>query len=241
MILEHSSTEAVVTRECLTNKMKAATYSLINGSKAMIFGAITNSWKEHPAGHDLPSLVRAAIAQGAAHIELRQTCLGECETGSGDAWRPVLTQLASLVEAFPDIFFNLAMAWPCLTEETGPLGEQFQAALQEAKLVGGDAPHLRIVDPSSFDQAWEKPEEIPTEAMGIASLAREAARQEVTLSLRRIRGSPSAAWPCWCTRPETVYRRNTVHTWAYVPTPPTSCGATQKAARWPSWRTCLQT
>ncbi len=149
----------------------------------MIFGAITNSWREQLADQDLPTLVREAADRGARHIELRQTCLADCETGSGEEWRPELSRLKALVEAFPELSFDLAMAWPCLSKETDPSGEAFQAALQGAKLVGGDKPHLRIVDPSSFDQPWEEPHDVPTEAMGIVAMAREAARQGVTLSM----------------------------------------------------------
>ena len=149
----------------------------------MKFGAITNSWREQLADHDLTTLVKEAQARGAEHIELRQTCLGECETGQGDQWRPVLPRLRALVDAFPDMSFDLAMAWPCLTTKSDPAGEQFQAALEAAKLVGRSSPHLRIVDPSSFDGPWEQAEDIPAEAMSVADLAREAAGQGVILSM----------------------------------------------------------
>ena len=149
----------------------------------MKFGAITNSWREQLVDHDLTSLVKEAQARGAEHIELRQTCLGDCETGRGDQWRPVLPRLRALVDAFPDMSFDLAMAWPCLTTRSDSAGEQFQAALEGAKVVGRSSPHLRIVDPSSFDAPWEQAEDIPTEAMSVADLAREAAAQGVILSM----------------------------------------------------------
>lgn len=149
----------------------------------MIFGAITNSWREQLVDQDLPALVKEAVARGAKHVELRQTCLGDCETGSGDDWLPVLNELSDLVGAFPELTFDLAMAWPCLTKETDPSGQQFQAALDAAILVGRDHPHLRLVDPSSFEQAWDKPEDLPAEALGIVAMAREAARRGVTLSM----------------------------------------------------------
>jgi sugar phosphate isomerase/epimerase len=87
------------------------------------------------------------------------------------------------VQAFPELSFDLAMAWPCLTRKTDPSGEQFQAALQGAKLVGRQTAHLRIVDPASFDRPWERPADLPDEALSVADLAREAARQGVILSL----------------------------------------------------------
>lgn len=149
----------------------------------MIFGAITNSWRLQLDNQDLSALVKEAQARGARHIELRQTCLGQCESGEGEDWRPVLSRLEALVQAFPALSFDLAMAWPCLTRKTDPAGEQFQAALRGAKLVGGQTPHLRLVDPAAFDRPWERPEDIPHEALSVADLAREAARQEVILSI----------------------------------------------------------
>ena len=149
----------------------------------MIFGAITNSWRLQLADQDINDLVAEAKARGARHIELRQTCLGDCESGEGEDWRPVLPRLQALVDSFPELSFDLAMAWPCLTRESDPQGEPFQAALEGAKLVGRDTPHLRIVDPSGFDQAWESAGDIPAEALAVADLAREAARQGVILSM----------------------------------------------------------
>jgi hypothetical protein len=149
----------------------------------MIFGAITNSWRQQLDGQDLVALVQEAQARGARHIELRQTCLGQYEHGEGEHWRPVLSRLASLVQAFPALTFDLAMAWPCLSQHTDPSGEPFQAALQGATLVGGATPHLRLVDPTAFECPWETPAEIPQAALSVADLAREAARQGVVLSM----------------------------------------------------------
>jgi sugar phosphate isomerase/epimerase len=88
-----------------------------------------------------------------------------------------------LVQAFPDLSFDLAMAWPCLSRRTDPLGEPFQAALQGARLVGRQTPHLRLVDPITFERPWEQPADLPSEALGVADLAQEAARQGVILSM----------------------------------------------------------
>ncbi len=149
----------------------------------MIHGAITNSWRMQLESHELLELVGVARDQGAKHIELRQTCLGACEQGSGDDWRPVLAGLESVITAYPELSYDLAMAWPCLTRVTDPQGEAFQAALAGAKLVGGERPQLRIVDPSPFDAAWVTPGDIPEAAWGLAGLASEAARQGVVLSM----------------------------------------------------------
>jgi sugar phosphate isomerase/epimerase len=149
----------------------------------MIFGAITNSWRLQLEDKALIDLVGEAEAKGARHIELRQTCLGRCESGEGDDWRPSLSGLQEVVNAFPSLTYDLAMAWPCLSRQTDPQGEAWQAALKGAKLVGGDTPQLRIVDPSPFDAAWQTPDDIPEAAWGLAGLATEAARQGVILSM----------------------------------------------------------
>ena len=155
----------------------------VNLGGMMIFGAITNSWRLQLKDHTLVELVGQARAMGARHIELRQTCLGSCESGEGDEWRPSLTGLEEVIRTWPDLTYDLAMAWPCLTQDKDPHGEAWQAALAGAKLVGGDSPQLRIVDPSGFDTAWETAAEIPEAAWGLAGLATEAARQGVILSM----------------------------------------------------------
>ena len=149
----------------------------------MIFGAITNSWRTQLADQSLTELIAAAESCGSRHIELRQTCLGDCESGQGADWRPNLAGLQSIADSFPALTFDLAMAFPCLTAPADPAGEQFQMALAGAKIVGRAAPHLRIVDPVSFDAPWETAADLPSAALGVADLAREAAGQGVTLSM----------------------------------------------------------
>jgi sugar phosphate isomerase/epimerase len=149
----------------------------------MIYGAITNSWREQLPSHTVKELVEVAVQKGAKHIELRQTCLGECEDGAGEDWRPNLAELQGVVDANPSLTFDLAMALPCLTQKIDPQGEMFQAALAGAKLVGGSQPHLRVVDPIPFDTPWSSPIDIPEEALGIAGLATEAASQGVIISM----------------------------------------------------------
>ena len=149
----------------------------------MIFGAITNSWRTQLADQSLTELIAAAESCGSRHIELRQTCLGDCESGQGADWRPNLAGLQAIADSFPALTFDLAMAFPCLTESADPAGEQFQMALAAAKIVGRAAPHLRIVDPVSFDAPWETAADLPPAALGVADLAREAAGQGVILSM----------------------------------------------------------
>ena len=149
----------------------------------MIYGAITNSWREQLPAQSVKELVGIAVQKGAKHVELRQTCLGECEEGAGPDWRPNLGELQQVVDAYPELTFDLAMALPCLSQKIDPQGEMFQAALAGAKLVGGAQPHLRVVDPAPFDTAWNSPSDIPEEALGLADLATEAAKQGVIMSM----------------------------------------------------------
>jgi len=149
----------------------------------MIYGAITNSWRLQLEDRDLKDLVKEAQARGAHHIELRQTCLGNCESGEGQSWRPEFANLTNVVESFTDMSFNLALAWPCLTAKTDASGDQFQSALKAADLVNPDHPHLRLVDPTRFGVAWETPNDLPENALALANLAREAADKGVILSI----------------------------------------------------------
>ena len=149
----------------------------------MIFGAITNSWRNELMNRGLAELIAEARARGSRHIELRQTCLGDCESGQGADWRPNLAGLQAIADGFPDLTFDLAMALPCLTEAVDPAGEQFQMALEGAKIVGREVPHLRVVDPGPVGGPWESAADLPATALGLADLAREAARQGVILSV----------------------------------------------------------
>ena len=74
----------------------------------MIYGAITNSWRNQLDDADLGDLIAEAQARGARHVELRQTCLGAAESGEGNAWRPNLETLAEVVVRFPTLTFDLA-------------------------------------------------------------------------------------------------------------------------------------
>lgn len=150
----------------------------------MIYGAITNSWRSQlDNAAPLADLIAAARARGARHIELRQTCLANAESGAGDAWRPNLKELANIVVRFPDLTFDLAVALPCLTSDINPRGGLYQSQLEAARLVGRGSPHLRVVDPAADAAPWETPAAVAAPAARIVPLAREAARQGVTLSL----------------------------------------------------------
>ena len=148
----------------------------------MILGAITNSWAQQLMDTDLPRLVERARRRGAQHVELRQSYLGQYETGAGDDWRPATEKMVRLVRTFPLLTFNLAIAYPCLTTPADPLSPVFQASLEAAKVLGSSGnPRLRMVDPARFDAPWEGADDLPQDALGVADLARESARQGVSL------------------------------------------------------------
>ena len=149
----------------------------------MIYGAITNSWRNQLDDIDLSDLISTAQDHGARHIELRQTCLGAAESGEGQDWRPNLTALADVVVRFPELTFDLAVALPCLTTEIDPQGALYQSQLEAARLVGGGSPHLRTVDPGTSDIAWEERADVAEAAGRIVPLVREAARQGVIFSM----------------------------------------------------------
>ena len=147
----------------------------------MILGAITNSWGEQILTTDLPRLVERARRRGAAHIELRQTYMGQYEDGADESWRPVMDKLTRLVRTFPILSFNLAIAYPFLTQEPAADSPLVQSCLEAAKVVGTFTPRLRVVDSAKFNAPWERAEEVQSVAIGVAKLASESARQEVQL------------------------------------------------------------
>ena len=149
----------------------------------MIYGAITNSWRNQLDDTDLADLIAEAQARGARHIELRQTCLAAAETGEGDDWRPDLEALAAVVHRFPGLTFDLAVALPCLTTDIDPQGGLFQSQLEAARLVGAGQPHLRTVDPAASATPWESGADVAQPAGRIVPLVREAARQGVIFSM----------------------------------------------------------
>ena len=148
----------------------------------MILGAITNTWRDQLSITALPQLVERARRRGAAHIELRQTCLGWYEYGAGDNWRPESDKLTRLVRTFPLMTFNLAIAYPCLSEMPDPQSGVLQSCLHAAqKIAGSAAPSLRLVDPARFDSPWENLEDVPPPALGVKDLTQEAAGRGIRL------------------------------------------------------------
>ena len=71
----------------------------------MNFGAITNSWRLQLEDQDINDLVAEAKARGAKHIELRQTCLGDCESGRGRGLEAGVAAVESLGGLIPGVVF----------------------------------------------------------------------------------------------------------------------------------------
>ena len=149
----------------------------------MIYGAISNSWRNQLDDTDLGDLIAEAQTRGAHHVELRQTCLAAAESGEGDRWRPNLETLANIVVRFPNLTFDLAVALPCITTDIDPQGGLYQSQLEAARLVGRGQPHLRTVDPGATDTPWETPADVADATARIVPLVREAARQGVIFSM----------------------------------------------------------
>lgn len=171
----------------------------------MKLAAITKTWKFQLQSESLLSLAAKASDLGAQHIELRQGHLGDCETGEGAQWRPVLSQFYTMYEANKQTSFNLAIELPCLTQLIDPKDAFFQSALEGARVVNPPAPHLRLVDPNASIKRsllsrliqrlrttpkirpnamdWQTIADIPKAAFGLVDLTQEAARQGVSLSI----------------------------------------------------------
>ena len=96
----------------------------------MKVGVITNSWGIQLQNNNLTELVTRARNIGAKHVELRQTFLGELETGADDTWSPVVSNFDSLANNFSDMSFNLAISAPFLSGGLDPEGSILQKSLE---------------------------------------------------------------------------------------------------------------
>lgn len=115
----------------------------------MKIGAITNSWGKQISMGNLSDLIRDVRLRGAAHVELRQTFLGDCEIVTESGWHPVIPNLQSLAQNHVGLSFNIALAGPFLSDNHDPVRMLFMDGLAAAKAVGGEEPHLRVVDPAA--------------------------------------------------------------------------------------------
>lgn len=145
----------------------------------MILGVVSNCWREQlRAGHALESLIADAVERGFEAIELRQTCLGNFE--SGPRHLPNSEDLRQLPEQFDALQINLAMALPYLSPLNDADASMFRSGLAAAVAVGGRfTPHLRLVDLAT----QIAPSEIDGAADALSRLVDEAADAGVWLSV----------------------------------------------------------
>ena len=133
-----------------------------------MIGIVSNCWKyQLDRGQRLASLIGEAQASGFTHIELRQTCLGEFESGN----QFDVAGLAGIAGEFPGLIFNLAVPCPYFDEralESSDCVEHLQQAFQAAQALAAAPPHLRLVDIES--QVGEPPDSLPRIAAKLADL-----------------------------------------------------------------------
>ena len=113
------------------------------------WGIVSNCFRTQlTSGVSLTDLIAEAVAKGYRVIELRQTCLGEFETG--DELLPLPESMTVLSESFPGVRFDVAIAVPFLQDGFSINDEVFNAGKWAAHAVAGEyAPHLRLVDLST--------------------------------------------------------------------------------------------
>lgn len=130
-------------------------------SALISWGLVSNCWrKQLSEGTLLEDLLGEAYKCGYHIIELRQTCLGEFETG--DEPIPLAERMTLLPEQFPGIRFNVAVCVPFLNPEMTATHAVFTAGKWAADAVAGECPpHLRLVDlltsGEDFEQSRLKP------------------------------------------------------------------------------------
>jgi sugar phosphate isomerase/epimerase len=117
---------------------------------AMPVGVVSNCFKSQiDAGQPLGDLIGQASQRGFSVIELRQGCLGDCE--SENELVPDPDRLQALVESCPGLQWDLALGYPCFDPTTSGDDPVFVAGCESiGRLSHGDqVPHLRLVDLST--------------------------------------------------------------------------------------------
>jgi sugar phosphate isomerase/epimerase len=148
-----------------------------------VLGIVSNCFRTQlTAGARLTDLIIEAVQHGYRVIELRQTCLGEFE--SGDEPMPLPESLTVLSETFPGVRFNVAIAVPFLEADFLADDDVFTAGKWAAHAVAGEyPPQLRLVDPSTSTLA-ESPQ---SAGHRIARLTREMIELDGILSVEHSR------------------------------------------------------
>mgnify|MGYP001169549055 FL=1 len=116
---------------------------------AMSLGVVSNCFRSQlEAGQPLSGLIGQARDLGYTVIELRQGCLGDCE--SPGELVPDPDRLQELVSVCPGVQWDLALAYPCFDPSTEGDDTVFVSACESiVRLASGDTPHLRLVDLST--------------------------------------------------------------------------------------------
>lgn len=149
-------------------------------------GIVSNCWwAQLDAGAKLTELIAEAARRGYRAVELRQTCLGEFETGADHL--PIAETLSVLPEAFPGVRLNVAVNVPFLRSGFSAQDRVFSAGKWAAQAVAGEyPPHLRLVDLTTT--AAEFSAAAPESAgNSIAELVRAVAELDGVLSLEQSR------------------------------------------------------
>ncbi len=153
----------------------------------MILGLVSNCWHQQLAeGASLEELLSRAAETGHRAIELRQTCLGRFE--DPQTFLPRAEALLDLPEAFPQLQFDLALAFPFLDPvNEGSSDPRFEAGIEAAEALSGCFhPHLRLVDLDTTDEQLASVS-LADLAAKLARLARRLIRVGGLLSLEHAR------------------------------------------------------
>ena len=155
-------------------------------------GLVSNCWGVQLANDiALDELIAQATEIGYGAIELRQTCLGTYEP---TAHSPIAEALAALPKHFPNMQFNLALAFPYLSAESSASHPLFAAAVEAADALSGKYPaHLRLVDLETPDEVLAG-SDVEVLAERIAKLATPLIRLSGTLSIEHARQSWARTW-----------------------------------------------
>ena len=153
----------------------------------MILGLVSNCWRQQlDECVSLEKLISRAAEGGYRAIELRQTCLGRFE--DPQTFLPRSEALLHLPQAFPELHFDLALAFPFLDPvNEGALDPLFEAGVEAAEALSGCFhPHLRLVDLDTTDEQLAAVA-LPDLAAKLATLARILIQVGGLLSLEHAR------------------------------------------------------
>ncbi len=153
----------------------------------MILGLVSNCWRQQlDSGVSLETLISRAAESGYQTIELRQTCLGRFE--DPQSFLPRTKALLDLPQGFPELRFDLALAFPFLDPANpGPKDPLFDLGVEAAGALSGRFhPHLRLVDLDTSDEQLASVP-LPDLAARLAELARRLIQTGGLLSLEHAR------------------------------------------------------